>query len=69
MPNGFGKFYKKDEGFYIGYFLNGKAHGEGVYIFPDGSYFMGRFSYNQAECDDGQYKSKELHYKGAFKNN
>ena len=53
MPNVFGKFYKQDNSFFIGYFKNGKAHGKGAYIFNDGSYFNGEFVDNMAECEDG----------------
>ena len=42
-PNGFGRMYKNDGGFYIGFFQNGKAHGRGAYIFQDGSYYEGEF--------------------------
>lgn len=69
MPNGFGKFYKKDDSLYLGYFKNGKAQGLGAFIFPDGSYFKGSFQQNKAECNDGEYHSRQLDYKGGFKGN
>lgn len=50
MPNGFGRFYKKDDSMFIGYFKNGKAQGEGVYICPNGAYYKGTFEDNKAEC-------------------
>ncbi len=69
IPNGFGKFYKKDESFYIGYMKNGKADGKGVFIFPDGSYYEGLFQDNQAQGQNGYYYSPDLSYKGGFRNN
>ena len=69
IPNGFGKFYKKDEALYVGYFQNGKAEGTGVYVFPDGSYFEGFFKNNQANCTDGEFQSDKILYKGGFQNN
>jgi hypothetical protein len=43
LPSGYGKMYKEDGSLYIGEFSKGKAEGQGVYIFTDGSYYQGKF--------------------------
>ena len=45
-PGGFGKLYKKDGSVYIGEFSNGKANGDGVLIYPNGSYARGTYNNN-----------------------
>ena len=45
-PGGFGKLYKKDGSVYIGEFFNGEANGDGVLIYPNGSYAHGTYNKN-----------------------
>ena len=66
-PGGFGKLYKKDSSLYVGEFSNGKANGDGVLIYPDGSYARG--TYNNNMIARGQYASQGFKYVGEFKNN
>ena len=48
VPDGFWKYVKKDGSLYIGPFVDGQAHGRGVYIFADGSYYEGMFRNDKA---------------------
>ena len=48
-PNGFGKMFKEYDNVYIGYFDHGRAHGKGVFLFSDGSYYSGDFYRNSAD--------------------
>lgn len=52
--------YKEDGSLYIGHFDGGKAHGAGVFIFPNGSYYKGEFKDNKAEANVGIFKSDVL---------
>jgi len=38
-------------------------------VFPDGSYYRGKFKDNQAQGPNGEFQSKEYEYIGDFKNN
>ena len=40
-PNGLGRMHKEDGSLYVGYFSHGRAHGRGVFIFPNGSFYDG----------------------------
>lgn len=54
---------------FLGQFINGRANGQGHYVFTDGSYYHGYMKDNQADTDDGEYTSDEIVYKGGFKDN
>jgi len=41
--------YKSDGSLFIGNFHLGKAEGHGVYIMPNGSYYIGHFTNNRAD--------------------
>jgi hypothetical protein len=43
-PNGLGRMHKEDGSLYVGYFSHGRAHGRGVFIFPNGSLYDGEFN-------------------------
>jgi hypothetical protein len=57
MPTGCGKLYKKNGSIYVGYFKEGKAEGNGLCVFVDGSYYEGEMVNNLAECTNGHYKN------------
>jgi hypothetical protein len=40
--------HKADGNLYVGHFVKGKAHGEGVFIEKNGSYYKGNFVDNTA---------------------
>jgi hypothetical protein len=52
--------YKADKSLFLGHFVDGKAHGEGVYIMSNGSYYEGNFENNTASSENGLYWSEEL---------
>jgi hypothetical protein len=68
-PNGFGRMYKPNGSMYVGYFEQGRAQGQGAYIFEDGSYYKGEFNHNVAEGIEGYYRSDRMTYEGGFRNN
>lgn len=53
----------------MGQFIDGKAHGEGLYILPDGSYYLGQFENNFACSREGYFWSEDLEYQGGFELN
>lgn len=56
----------------MGYFSHGRAHGRGVFIFHDGSFYSGEFNHNKAETSsdsEGRYESPAIKYVGGFTNN
>jgi hypothetical protein len=69
LPTGLGKLYKKDGAVYIGHFALGKAEGEGLFIFTDGSYFEGEMKNNVAETSKGHFRNANIKYNGGFRNN
>jgi len=48
IPHGLGKMHKADGSLFLGYFSHGKANGNGVYIFSNGSFYSGEFNNNIA---------------------
>lgn len=51
---------------YVGHFQEGRAEGQGLCIFPDGSYYQGEMSNNLAESTSGHFFSPTLDYRGGF---
>ena len=50
LPHGFGRLLAANGSFYEGDFFNGAAHtSQGLYIYPDGSYYFGEVRNNKAE--------------------
>lgn len=45
---GYGRVQWEDGAQYIGFLLDGKANGSGVFVYPDGSIFNGHFKEGQA---------------------
>ena len=65
---------------YVGYFLDGKMHGQGSYYFVNGNIYTGSyvngirsgygtFSYNSGEKYTGNFLNNKKHGKGTFTNN
>jgi hypothetical protein len=61
--------FKADGSLFVGHFVDGKAEGDGLFIFKDGSYFEGKLHENMTDCMQGKYYSKDLKYEGGFKAN
>ncbi|EGR28566.1 radial spoke head protein, putative [Ichthyophthirius multifiliis] len=57
LKNGIGsKFYYREQGVYIGNFLNNLRHGEGTFLYDNGSKFEGKWENN--EFKQGNYHLK-----------
>lgn len=61
--------YKENGAFFIGNFVSGKAQGPCFYVMKDGSYYRGEMKDNVAECEKGEFVSKDFEYTGGFRDN
>jgi hypothetical protein len=67
------KTIQYNNGYYIGWTLNGKRHGEGKYVWNNRDYYIGnfrfnvrngkgKFVYNNGNYEDGEWKNGNLIY-------
>ena len=66
LLNGFAK-ENYDNGYYEGYFVDGKRHGHGKYVWNDGAVYEGEWRDNK-RCGQGEMKYSDGHfYKGEWR--
>ena len=66
--NGYGKYQWSNKHIYEGYFVLGKMHGKGVYMWPDGSVYKGTYRNNIKDGYGEFQKSNGKVFKGNFVN-
>ena len=67
-PNGWGKSFYPNGGYYEGSFIDGLADGCGRLIMPNGDYYDGDIKFARAN-GNGLFVTKKGEYRGQFKDN